>query len=106
MLSEVIKYLGERGDFVSHMMSFVNIYFSDELCKDCHIPFLERTSGRLFSTEKRQSAEKSFWDQNARGVNPPAVGGESCRERTMCWLGLNRSLVLVLRLLHIVDEQS
>ena len=24
----------------------------------------------------------------------------------MCWLGLNRSLVLVLRLLHIVDEQS
>lgn len=57
------------------MMSFINIYFSDELCKDCHIPLLERTSGRLFSTEKRQSAEKSFWNQNAKGVNPPAVEG-------------------------------
>lgn len=55
------------------MMSFINIYFSDELCKDRQILSLERTSGRLFSTEKHQCVEKSFWKVNAMRVNPSAV---------------------------------
>lgn len=55
---------------VSCMMSHMNTYFSDGLCKDWYITVLERIYGELFYTKKGQSAEKSFSNWNVMRVNP------------------------------------